>query len=545
MTERATKSAALRRLIRSPATEFLIEAHSGISARIGEEAGFAGIWASGLGISAQCGVRDNNELSWTQVLEILEFMADATTIPILLDGDTGYGDYNSMRRLVRKVEAGGGAGVCIEDKLFPKTNSFIDSERQPLADPDEFCGKIKAGKDSQRDPDFCIVARVEALIAGWDVDEALRRAEAYHAAGADAILIHSKRRDADEVLAFARRWERRLPLIIVPTTYYSTPTEVFRGAGISVVIWANHLIRASVAAMQRAARLIHDSESLAEVEGEVATVGEIFRLQGADELLAAEKLYTMRGQARPAAVILAASRGEGLESLTAERPKVMLEVAGKPLLRRLVDRFKAEAVHDIHVVAGYKPESIDVQGIRLINNADFASGGELTSLACARDVFGSDAIVLYGDLLFRGYILRDLLNAAAPVSVIVDSAPLPGRGNQNDLAWCSAPDDRALYRPEIALERISHERRWRERVPDGRWIGMMRACGDGIGWLKDGLERLSARPDFARLGMPDLLNDLILRGLPVKVLYVHGHWLDVNDLTDLERANAFAHGSLD
>jgi phosphoenolpyruvate phosphomutase len=545
VTERTSKSAALRRLICSPVTEFLIEAHSGVSARIGEEAGFAGIWASGLGISAQCGVRDNNELSWTQVLEILEFMADATTIPILLDGDTGYGDYNSMRRLVRKVEAGGGAGVCIEDKLFPKTNSFIDSERQPLADPDEFCGKIKAGKDSQRDPDFCIVARVEALIAGWGVDEALRRAEAYHAAGADAILIHSKRRDADEVLAFARRWERRLPLVIVPTTYYSTPTEVFRRAGINVVIWANHLIRASVAAMQRAARLVHESESLVEIEGEVATVGEIFRLQGADELLAAEKLYTMRGQARPGAVILAASRGEGLDSLTAERPKVMLEVAGKPLLRRLVDRFKAEAVHEIHVVAGYRPESIDVQGIRLINNVDFASGGELTSLACARDVFGSDTIVLYGDLLFRGYMLRDLLNVAAPVSVIVDSAPLPERGNQNDLAWCSAADDRALYRPEVALERISHERRWRERAPDGRWIGMMRACGDGIGWLKDGLERLRARPDFARLGMPDLLNDLIERGLPVKVLYVHGHWLDVNDLADLERANAFAHGSLD
>ena len=199
MTEQVTKSAALRRLITSPVTEFLIEAHSGISARIGEEAGFAGIWASGLGISAQCGVRDNNELSWTQVLEILELMSDATTVPILLDGDTGYGDFNSVRRLVRKVEQSGGAGVCIEDKLFPKTNSFIQGERQPLADVDEFCGKIKAAKDSQRDPDFCMVARVEALIAGWGVDEALRRAEAYQAAGADAILIHSKRPDADEI----------------------------------------------------------------------------------------------------------------------------------------------------------------------------------------------------------------------------------------------------------------------------------------------------------------------------------------------------------
>ena len=545
MNQRPSKSAALRNLIRSPMTEFLLEAHSGISAQIAEEAGFKGIWASGLAISAQCGVRDNNELSWTQVLEILELMADATTIPILLDGDTGYGDFNSVRRLVTKLERSGGAGVCIEDKLFPKTNSFIEGERQPLSDIDEFCGKIKAGKDSQRDADFCVVARIEALIAGWGLEEALRRADAYASAGADAILIHSKRRDAAEVLAFARAFGSRLPLILVPTTYYSTPTEVFRAAGISVVIWANHLIRASVAAMQRAARLVHESESLVDVEGQIVPVREIFRLQGADELLAAEKLYTRSGQPRPGAVILAASRGDGLESLTAERPKVMLEIAGKPLLRRLVDRFKGEGIHDIDVVAGYKAESIDVQGVRIVHNRDYDRGGELTSLACATDRLGADTIVLYGDLLFREYMLRELVDAPAPLTVVVDSAPLPERGNRNDLAWCSAPDDRAMYRQPIGLQRISREQSWQERAPDGRWIGMLRARGDGAEWLKQGLAELQARPDFASLGTPDLLNHLIEKGLPVAVLYVHGHWLDVNDLEDLERANAFAHGSLD
>ena len=111
-----------------------MEAHNGLSARIVEEAGFRGIWASGLSISAALGVRDNNEASWTQVLEVVEFMSDATHIPILLDADTGYGNFNNMRRLVKKLEQRGVAAVCIEDKLFPKTNSFINSERQPLAD---------------------------------------------------------------------------------------------------------------------------------------------------------------------------------------------------------------------------------------------------------------------------------------------------------------------------------------------------------------------------------------------------------------------------
>ncbi|WP_348246005.1 isocitrate lyase/phosphoenolpyruvate mutase family protein, partial [Salmonella enterica] len=87
--------------------------------------------------------------------------------------DTGYGNFNNMRRLVRKLEQRDVAGVCIEDKIFPKTNSFIGGERQPLADVNEFCGKIAAGKDSQHDDDFSIVARVEALIAGWDIAEAL------------------------------------------------------------------------------------------------------------------------------------------------------------------------------------------------------------------------------------------------------------------------------------------------------------------------------------------------------------------------------------
>src|ERR1700760_3130077 len=264
-----TRSAKLRQMLQSAELEFLMEAHNGLSARIVREAGFKGIWGSGLTISAQYGVRDNNEASWTQVVDMLEFMADASHLSILLDRDTGYGNFNNLRRLVRKLEQRGIGGVCIEDKIFPKTNSFLNGERQPLADVEEFAGKIAAGKDTQTDPDFCIVARVEALIAGWGMEEALRRAEAYRAAGADAILIHSKLSRPDEILTFAREWGPRAPLVIVPTKYYSTPTDVCRKAGISVVIWANHLVRAAAASMQAVAREIHDTETLVNVEDRI------------------------------------------------------------------------------------------------------------------------------------------------------------------------------------------------------------------------------------------------------------------------------------
>jgi len=286
-----SRTRQLRELLNSPDLQFLMEAHNGLSARIVEEAGFKGIWASGLSISASMGVRDNNEASWTQVLDVVELMSDAASIPILLDGDTGYGNFNNARRLVKKLEQRNIAGVCIEDKLFPKTNSFINGEAQPLAEIDEFCGKIKAMKDTQVDENFVVVARVEAFIAGWGLKEALRRAEAYRQAGADAVLIHSNKGDAGEIEAFMKEWNGRLPVVIVPTKYYSTPTSEFIGLGVNLVIWANHNLRASTGAMQKISSKIFKDQSLIQIESSVPPVNEIFRLQRAAELQEAEKKY--------------------------------------------------------------------------------------------------------------------------------------------------------------------------------------------------------------------------------------------------------------
>ncbi|MFL9875735.1 phosphoenolpyruvate mutase [Paraburkholderia megapolitana] len=541
----ASRSSRLRQMLTSNQLEFMMEAHNGLSARIVKEAGFRAIWGSGLAISAQYGVRDNNEASWTQVVDTLEFMADASDLPILLDGDTGYGNFNNVRRLVRKLEQRGIAGVCIEDKQFPKTNSFINGERQPLAEMDEFCGKIKAGKDSQSDDDFSIVARVEALIAGWGMDEALRRAEAYRQAGADAILIHSKLSRPDEILTFAREWAGRGPLVIVPTKYYSTPTEVFRKAGISVVIWANHLIRSAASAMQAVAKEIHDNETLVDVEDRIAAVNEIFRLQDADEYSEAERRYLSASRATGAAIVLAASRGAGLEALTEERPKVMLPVAGKPLLRWLVDGFKKQGVNDITVVGGYRADAIDTAGIKLVVNERHAQTGELASLACAADTLQTDTVISYGDLLFRSYIVRDLVESEAEFSVVVDSSLTQAENSSvRDFAWCSAADDRGLFGNKVLLQRISSELQGdaaSSTAPQGRWIGLLNVRGAGIERLKAVLVQLRERPDFDSLDIPALLNALIDAGEQVEVQYVHGHWRGVNDLEDFRRAGDFAH----
>jgi phosphoenolpyruvate phosphomutase len=285
-----TRGARLRSLLKATELKFLMEAHDALSAAIVERAGFEGLWASGLSIASSLGFRDANEASWTQVVEAVERMADATRIPILVDGDSGFGNFNNARLAALKLFQRGAAGICIEDKDFPKMNSFV-GDRHPLANIVEFSGRLRAIRDTVPTDDFVLVARIEALIAGHGQEEALERAHAYMSAGADAILIHSRKSTPDEILAFAAAWDNRLPVIIVPTKYYRTPVQVYRDAGIAVAIWANHAMRASVVAMREVCRRIRDEQGIAGVEAQVATLEEVFGLMRYSELASAEERY--------------------------------------------------------------------------------------------------------------------------------------------------------------------------------------------------------------------------------------------------------------
>jgi len=281
---------ALRRLLTSTDLRFLMEAHDALSSAIAQQSGFEGLWASGLSISSTLGFRDANEASWTQVVDVVERMADATQIPILVDGDSGFGNFNNARLAALKLCQRGAAGICLEDKGFPKMNSFV-GDRHPLAEKVEFCGRLRAVRDAVPASDFVLVARVEALIAGHGQEEALIRAHAYAEAGADAILIHSRKSTADEILSFAREWNNRLPLVIVPTKYYKTPTSVYRDSHISTVIWANHSMRAAVSAMRAICGKIRAEQSITNIEGQVATLEDVFDMLRYDELAAAEGRY--------------------------------------------------------------------------------------------------------------------------------------------------------------------------------------------------------------------------------------------------------------
>ena len=535
----AKKTTQFRELLRSGQLEFLMEAHNGLSARIVQEAGFRGIWASGLSISAALGVRDNNEASWTQVLEVVEFMSDATRIPILLDADTGYGNFNNMRRLVTKLEQRGVAAVCIEDKLFPKTNSFIKSERQPLAELDEFVGKIKAVKDGQSDPDFCLVARLEGFIAGWGLEEVLRRADACQAAGADALLIHSRKATPDQVLAFADAWKGRCPLVLVPTTYYSTPVEVFEQAGINVVIWANQNVRTSIAAMQATSRRIFEERSVQSVEDAIASVQEVFRLQNADELMEAEERYLPKTLDSARAIILAASRGSEMGDVTAGIPKTMVSIGGTPLLHKLVAQFRSSGVRRVVVIRGYAADKVHASDVEFVENADFEGSGELLSLSKAMAYLEGDAVISFGDILFRKHILNNLLAEGHDIVIAVDAAWERRHGSAGYVDYITATRAYSLrYDEEEAFLTAAGPKLEREAI-HGEWIGLIKTNSRGSEKIKAALAELSTRSDFRTLRFDDLFRHLISKQERVQVLYITGHWLDVDDLDDLARAQAF------
>lgn len=539
------KTTQFRSLLNSSKLEFLCEAHNGLSAKICEEAGFKGLWASGLCLSAQFGVRDSNEASWTQLLEMLEFMSDAIRIPIMLDGDTGYGNFNNMRRLVRKLEQRDIAAVCIEDKLFPKTNSFINALAQPLADMDEFCGKIKAAKDAQADDEFSVIARVEALIAGWGMDEAIRRAEAYHAAGADGILIHSAKATPDEVLTFKQRWGDRVPVVIVPTKYYATPTQVFRDSGFSVVIWANQILRSAVTAMQEAARTLHTDQGLHALEDRIASVGEVFRLQGASELQQAEEHYLPIRSRKTRGIVLAASRGVELGELTEKVPKALIKVRGKSLLAHIVDSYRGAGVNQITVVRGYCKDAFTYRDLDYVDNDEYAETGELYSLHLALHSLGDsdqDLVISYGDILFKKYILEALLEADDDIVIAVDADwhESANRHRAADYVSCSIGNTRESFYSDVDLLRVAED--LPEKEINGEWMGLVKVSAAASARLRELVDEIVSSPD--RSGrvktLPNLLNNMVERGETVRVIYSTGHWLDIDSLKDVVTSSSFA-----
>lgn len=542
------KSKILRELMNGFKIIKVAGAHNPLGAKLVQSAGFSAIWASGLEISAAHALPDANILTMTEFLQAASSMNDAVDIPVIADCDTGFGNSTNVIYMVKKYEKAGIAAVCIEDKCFPKVNSFIPG-RQELAPVAEFVGKIMAAKNAQRDPDFMVIARVEALIAGWGLDEALRRAHAYEGAGADAILIHSKSNTPDEILEFAERWKSRAPLVVIPTTYSSVTCEELENSGIKLVIYANQGLRAALRAMRETFAEICRLGTSGTVEPRIASLQEIFDIQDMPSMLEAEKLYLRTGRERVVSVIPAA--GDHLEEysmkeISSDIPIAALDINGKSLLKRQVETLKRAGIFDIYVIGGYKKEMIDAEGIHLIENSEYLTTGILHSVMCAREYMKGRVFIAYGDILFDQVFLERLLQMDEDIIIVVDPAyNRKDYGPEKNLDLVISNGKPLKTKRKLMDAAVRRVLRIGQEIVPGEahyeFPGFMVLSSKGSDIFRETYEAAKMKytgkpfhgaPKFELAGLAELLQEIIDQGHPVTGLELESGWHEIHSLED-------------
>ena len=284
-----SKNESLRKKLESKSIVKVGGAFDAMSAKLVESAGFDAIWAGSFAISATHALPDASILTMTEFFDVASTMANACEIPVIADCDTGYGGPSNVAHMVKKYENAGISSICIEDKIFPKQNSLLKGGKQKLISEKEFVAKILAARDAKINKNFMIIARTEALIAESGMKEAIQRADAYENAGADAILIHSKKETPDEIIEFSELWKGNIPLVVVPTTYPTVSVEELIKNKFKMVIYANQTLRASYLAMNKVLKEIKNSERISEVKQEMTSMEKIFELQEMYEITNQEK----------------------------------------------------------------------------------------------------------------------------------------------------------------------------------------------------------------------------------------------------------------
>jgi len=547
------KAEKLRELFAREGVIRIVGAHDGLTAKLVEQNGFDGVWASGFEISASHAVPDANILTMTQFLEAASIMNDAVSIPVIADCDTGFGNSNNVIHLVRKYEAAGIAAITIEDKQFPKVNSYIQG-RQELAPITEFTGKIQAAKNAQKSPDFMFIARVEALIAGWGREEALRRAHAYAEAGADAILIHSKAETPDEILNFAREWDFSAPLVIVPTTYPALTLEEIKESGIKMAIYANQGLRAEVKAINEVFSEIKKSGRLDTINSRIVPMSTIFELQGMNQMKENEKIYLHSDSGQVSVIIPAAGaphNQKSLEPLLQDIPLAMLEINGKPLLKRNIETLNKSKLYDISVIRGYHKDSVNLEGVTFYDNPKYQSEHILTSIVSAESAIKGKTLIIYSDIIFESWLIERLKALEADFVIVIDNSFRKSlrRNKKLDLVITKEElpyGDRILnYDHLYQVERIG------SRIPieesSAEFIGIALLSEKGSEIFKTEYHRALAEyngnlfgeaTNIRQASLEDFLEHLINLGYKVEALQVNSGWMEIHTLDNYRTACA-------
>ena len=416
------KNKILRQMFSSGSLSRSVGAHDGLGAKLIGESGFDTVWASGLEISASYGVPDANILTMTQFLSKAYEMNQATTLPIIADCDTGFGNVNNAIYMMEQYEAHGISGICIEDKKFPKVNSFIEG-RQDLAEINEFSGKIRAITDTKKDKNIVLIARVEALIAGWGMEEALKRSFAYEEAGADAILIHSKKKEPYEIIDFVKifRKKSKTPIVIVPTTYVNFSEHEIKKLGINHVIYANQLIRSRVDSQKNILNVLNKKKKLSSIEDKIAPLKDILKMCGLYELNNNENIYNSNKFSNAKVIIPAAGVPDNsVRNEISVSPTALTELHDKKTLIEInLSTLKSLNLNNINIITGYKNKSFKNIDCKKTYNKDFKISNQTDSVVMGLDFQSEKNLIMFSDIFFERDIIDKLLKSENDITFII------------------------------------------------------------------------------------------------------------------------------
>ncbi len=533
-----------------------LEAYNGISAIIADNAKvklnenkiieFDGIWESSFTDSASKGYPDADIISFDSRCESLKYILDATNKPIIFDGDTG-GDPTNFIYAVKRLENLGVSMIIIEDKVYPKRNSLDPESSQTQENPDNFAIKIKRGKEILDSEDFMIAARIESLISGAGIKDAIMRAKKYLLAGADAIMIHSKDENPNDILEFAKEYENmskllgfRKPLISVPTTYNMISAYDLEKYGFNIIIYANHLLRSSYKAMEKAAKMILTYGRSFEVESICTPIKDLFDEIGLSIISAEDRLYQKEGIH---VIIPAAGKDKNFDV-----PKAMVKVGGKPILQRQIDMLKTNNLNKITVIRGFKKEFINLKGVNYIDNNDYEKYYIVYSLFLAENDFKNGFLYINSDILFTEYILKKVINTHHDIVLVVDRTYQYHKheiDKKLDIVLAkNRPTDRIwqLYDEENEVIRIGKNIKLEDA--DYEYIGIAYFSKFGAEILRkvhhDCKENWKGEfheaENYSQADFMDLIQEVINRGFKVNIVEVHKGWIEINDKEDVVSA---------
>ena len=558
-----TRRSMLKALLEANNFVRCIEVHNGISALIANDTAieaadkrleFDALWISSFTDSAAKGYPDIEVVSYDSRIDTINQVLDVTTKPVIVDGDTG-GDVNHFEYLVKRLERLGVSAVVIEDKIFPKRNSLDASARQDLEDPEAFAIKIKRGKQMLMTGHFMIIARLESLIAGYGIKDALKRAELYLKAGADGIMIHTKDNNPAAVIQFAGEYNKicrqlgfRKPLVAVPTTYNMIRDDELRDNGFNIVIHANHMLRASYKAMEAVSKAILIHNRSFEADPSCATVSQIFDAVGFSDVKIKDREEMERLKSNIRAIIPAAGSHSALGELVADRPCCMIDINGRTILQRQIDALNKLKIRDVVVVRGYKKECVNLSNIKYYDNDTYEDGFILKSLFMAEPDFENGFIYINSDILFNEDIIQKLLTTRHDIVLVVD----------NSYSYHQHDVDKKLDMVVTKHRDDSYRKLnlWSENtvLRIGKLIDKDLAHYEFVGiayFSKYGAEVLSKvyhdclkyhagkfhEADFFRKSsFTDIIQEVIDRGFNVNILEVHKGWMELHNQKDYKAA---------